>query len=49
MHEHSVGEILVHIFYADVVNVLYADITCEDRDDGLLNKLMSRIAAYCTD
>ena len=38
MHEHSVGEILVHIFDADVVNALYADLTFEDRDDGLQHR-----------
>ena len=42
MHEYPVGEVLVHIFYADVVNAIYAGLTCEDRDDVLQHRRWSR-------
>ena len=45
MHEHPVGEVLVHPFDAKVEYKFYAILTFEDRDDGLLNKQMSRSAA----
>lgn len=42
MHEYPIGEVLVHIFYADVVNALYAGLTFEDRDDVLQHRRWSR-------
>ena len=42
MHEHSVGEILVHPFDAYVEDVFYPFVTCEDLDDLHRNKRPSR-------